>query len=267
MAASVYPLFPKRQTALDVLGIPLHDVTVKEVHSLIGEVIKQNAKALVLNLNVHCVNLALKNPWLRDFLNEAQLVFCDGDGVRWGLRWLGHKPPPKITYAYWIWQLAGFCDKKRYRLFFLGGKPGVAQAAGNNLKARFPGLQISGVQDGYFEKEGEENEKVIQEINRAKPDILVVGFGMPLQEKWLKENWRRLDAHIFLTAGAVFDYVSGRLARAPEWMIDHELEWLFRLFQEPGRLAARYVLGIPYFFFQILLEKARMKKEKGVLNP
>ena len=83
---------------------------------------------------------------------------------------------------------------------------------------------------------------------------------MPAQEKWLKENWRELNVNIFLTGGAVFDYASGRVRRAPEWMIRGNLEWLFRLVQEPRRLFKRYVFGIPYFFYAVIIERLKRKK-------
>ena len=252
---SVYPPAAQKLNFIEFLGIPVHQVGVEEVHAFIDDVIRQKTQALVLNVNIHCVNLALQQPWLKDFLKQGQLVFCDGDGVRLGLKLLGWSPPPKITYDRWIWQLCEYAAKRRFSLFFLGAKPGVAEEAALKLKARYPGLQIAGVQDGYFDREGEGNQKVIEKINQLRPDILVMGLGMPVQEKWLFENWQRVQAHIFLTGGAVFDYASGRARRAPAWMIRGHGEWLYRFLCEPRRLFARYFLGIPYFFLRVFLER------------
>ena len=255
------PVASKMSGAIDLLGLNLHPVSVDEVHRFISEVIRRHEKALVLHLNIHGVNLALKHKWLKQFINESQLVFCDGDGVRWGARLLGWMVPPKITYDRWIWQLADFCERQNYRLFFLGAKPGVALLAAERLKTRYPKLQVVGVKDGYFQKEGVENEWVLAEINTKKPDILIVGLGMPIQERWLLENWKRCDVHVFLTGGAVFDYASGQVRRAPEWMIRSNLEWLFRFSQEPRRLFTRYVFGIPVFFFRVVLKKLKQGKK------
>jgi len=233
-----------------------------EVHAFISAVIRRREKALVMNLNVHCVNLACRIDWLREFLDNAQLVFCDGDGVRWGVKLLGYAPPPKITYAQWMWDFALYCEQNGFSLYFIGAKPGVAGQAADRLKVKFPRLIFKGTSDGYFSKEGAENDRVIQEINELKPDILITGFGMPVQERWLKENWEKIDAHIFLTGGAVFDYLSGNLARAPEWMVHYQLEWLFRLFQEPKRLFTRYVVGNPLFFLRVLREKLTRRVHK-----
>ena len=260
---SSYPAAAPQGGALSLLGIPIHPVGVDEVHEFIKKVITQKAKALILNVNVYAANLALQYPWFRDFFNEAQLVFCDGEGVQWGLKLLGMKPPPKITYDRWFWQLAEFCVRQDYSLYFLGSKPGVAQEAAERLREKFPSLKIVGIQDGYFSKTGEENERIVDDINRKKPDILTVGFGMPAQEKWLSENWKRIDAHVFLDGGAVFDCVSGMLARPPAWMIRMHMEWFFRFLQQPGRRFVRYFIGIPYFFLHVLLEKLKRKENRG----
>jgi len=254
---SSYTIAKPRPGALRILGLQLHPVSVENVHAFIEEVIRRREKALVMNLNIHAVNLALKRPWMRKILNQAQLVMCDSDGVRRGVRWLGMNPPPKITFDRWIWQLADFAAQRGFRLYFLGANPGVAEEASSRLKEKNPRLQVVGTRHGYFEKKGPENERVVSEINRVKPDILIVGFGMPQQEEWLSENWERLDAHILMPAGAVFDYTSGRAKRAPEWMIRCHLEWSYRLSQEPLRLFVRYVFGNPYFFLRIFLEKCK----------
>lgn len=253
--ADQYPCARPYENAVSILGAQLNPVSVDDVHNYISDVIGRNERALILNLNVHCVNLCQKYRWLKDFINQAQMVFCDGDGVRWGAKIMGLHAPPKITYDRWIWQLTELADQKEYRVFFLGGKPGIAEEAAERIKGRFPRLKVVGTHHGYFQKEGIENEQVIARINETKPDILILGLGMPVQERWLRDNWINVDAHIFLTGGAVFDYASGRAKRAPTWMIRLNLEWLYRLLQEPTRLWTRYVWGNPYFLFKILQAK------------
>jgi N-acetylglucosaminyldiphosphoundecaprenol N-acetyl-beta-D-mannosaminyltransferase len=118
-------------------------------------------------------------------------------------------------------------------------------------------LRIVGVFHGYFNKSagGKENEKVIAQINRCHPDVLIVGFGMPLQEKWLAENLSKLEIKVAMPGGAVFDYMSGRIRRAPRWMTDHGLEWLGRLLIEPRRLWRRYLIGNPLFLLHVIWER------------
>lgn len=240
-----------------MLGVQITPLSVSQLHDSLENYIRQDQKALVLNVNVNCLNLAYEQTWLRSFLNTAKITFCDGAGVILGARSLGYRIPQRITYADWIWQLAKFAEPRGFTFFFLGARPGVAEQAATSLRKRFPDLRIVGTYHGYFDKTpgNQENEAVIQQINAVRPNILIVGFGMPLQERWLKENWDRIDANIALTGGAVFDYVSGELRRAPRWMTDHGLEWLGRLIIEPRRLWKRYLLGNPLFLWRVFKQK------------
>ncbi len=239
---------------VSVLGVQVTPLGVPALHAHIGDCIQMGRKALVLHVNVHALNLAWERPWLRSFFNSADLVFCDGAGVILGARILGHRIPERITYADWMWQLAAFAEGHGFSLFLLGARPGIADKAAASLTARFPRLRIAGCHHGFFDKTrgSPGNEAVIRCINVASPDILIVGFGMPIQERWLMENWQRIDAKVLLTGGAVFDYVSGDLRRAPRWLTDHGLEWLGRLIIEPRRLWRRYILGNPKFLWRVI---------------
>ena len=203
------------------------------------------------------MNLSCDLPRFRAFLNSADIVFCDGAGVILGARILGHPSSQRITYADWIWQLAKFAEPRDFTFFFLGARPGVADKAAARLRERFPNLRIVGTHHGYFDKTpgSPENEAVIRKINAGKPNILIMGFGMPLQEHWLMENWDRIEANVALAGGAVLDYASGELRRAPRWMTDHGLEWLGRLLIEPRRLWRRYLIGNPLFLWRIFRQK------------
>jgi N-acetylglucosaminyldiphosphoundecaprenol N-acetyl-beta-D-mannosaminyltransferase len=170
----IVSMAPRRPADMDLLGLPMHQVGVEQVLAFIEDIISKNQKAVALNLNVFCVNLALEHRWLYEFIQSANLVFCDGDGVRLGLKLLGYSPSPKITYNEWLWQLCEFCEKKKYRIYFLGARPGVADEAARNLKAKYPALNLVGIQHGFFNKQGAENQAVVDNINFAAPDILLV---------------------------------------------------------------------------------------------
>lgn len=243
---------------INILGVQITPITVDGLHSQLNHFIQTNDHALVLHVNVHGLNLAYQYPWLRQFLNEAKLVFCDGAGVQLAARLYGQTIPMRITYADWMWQLAEFCEQQRHSMFFLGSRPGVADKAADQLKKRFPNLKIAGVFHGYFCKkpDSDENIAVIEMINQCSPNILVVGFGMPLQERWLLENHERLNANVFLTGGAVFDYISGELRRGPHWLTNRGFEWFARLLIEPKRLWKRYLIGNPLFFWRIMLHRS-----------
>ncbi len=247
----------RAEDRVEVLGVSVDPLTVEELHAEIGREIRAGGHALVLNANVHCLNLSYADPELRSFLNEAEVVFCDGAGVMLAARLLGRRIPERITYADWIWRLASYATAEGFTLYLLGARPGVAEKAAEKLKERYPSLQVAGIHDGYFDRSAgsPENEAVIKEINAVAPDILLVGFGMPLQERWLMENWRRIDANVALTGGAVFDYVSGGLRRGPRVLTDNGFEWLARLMVEPRRLWRRYVVGNPIFLLRVLRQR------------
>jgi N-acetylglucosaminyldiphosphoundecaprenol N-acetyl-beta-D-mannosaminyltransferase len=225
------------------LWVPVALVSVEELHSEIRE--------LILNVNAHAMNLAYELPWMRELFERTRIVFCDGAGVMLALRLFGAtRVPERITYADWMWHLAQFCAENGYRLYLVGAKPGVAAAAAERLRERYPALQIAGCHDGYFAKEGRESEAVIAEINAAEPQVVVVAFGMPLQEQWLAANQPAIDANVLLTGGAVFDYVSGKTRRGPRVLLDHGGEWIARLVLDPRRLWRRYLIGNPLFMYR-----------------
>jgi N-acetylglucosaminyldiphosphoundecaprenol N-acetyl-beta-D-mannosaminyltransferase len=237
-----------------VLGVGVDPITVAELHAEIARLLRSGRLGLVLNVNAHCLNLCYRDRALRDSLNGADVVFCDGVGVMLAARILGGRIPARITYAAWIWQLADFAAAEGFSLYFLGARPGVAQEAARRLRERYPGLRIVGVRHGYFDHSAgsAENEAVLEEINAAAPDILLVGLGMPLQERWLTENRQRLDAGVALSCGAVFDYTSRRVSRGPRLLTEGGFEWLARLLREPRRLWRRYLLGNPLFLLRVV---------------
>jgi N-acetylglucosaminyldiphosphoundecaprenol N-acetyl-beta-D-mannosaminyltransferase len=242
---------------IDILGVGVDPLTVEELHVEIGRLVRGGKRGLVLNVNAHCLNLCYEDPKLRNFLNSAEVVFCDGAGVMLAARVLGRRIPGRITYAEWAWRLAAFAAAQGFSLYFLGGRPGVAREAARRLIESYPDLKIAGVRHGYFDHSAgsTQNEAVVAEINAAAPDILLVGLGMPLQERWLMENRERIGAGVVLTGGAVFDYVSGGLRRGPRLLTDNGLEWLARLFVEPRRLWRRYLVGNPLFLLRVLKQR------------
>jgi N-acetylglucosaminyldiphosphoundecaprenol N-acetyl-beta-D-mannosaminyltransferase len=242
---------------INVLGVGVDPLTVEELHERMLGFVENGDRALVLHANAHGLNLACRDERLRGFLNGAQIVFCDGAGVMLAARLLGRRIPERITYADWTWKLAAFAEERGFSLFFLGARPGVAEKAARRLEYRFPKLRIAGAEHGYFERTlgSPENEAIIKKINAARPDVLLVGFGMPVQEFWLAENWEKVDANVALTGGAVFDYVSGELRRGPRFLTDRGLESVARLMVEPRRLWRRYVIGNPLFLLRVLKQR------------
>jgi N-acetylglucosaminyldiphosphoundecaprenol N-acetyl-beta-D-mannosaminyltransferase len=205
--------------------------------------------------NVHVLNTACRDPELRLVLNQADLVYCDGSGVVLGARILGRHLPGRMTGADWIHDLCATCQKRGLSLYFLGGEPGIADRAATKLVEQYPSLKIVGTHHGHYDHQGLENEDVLATIDVLRPDIVLVGFGTPLQEKWIGCNSGRLETPVVWAVGALVDFVAGKTPRGPRWMLEHGLEWLYRLWVEPRRLWRRYVLGNPLFIWRVLKER------------
>jgi len=216
---------------------------------------------LIAHVNIRGLNLTFKQPWLREFYQRADLVYCDGMGVMLGAHLLGEKIQERFTLADWIWDLSALAANNGFSLFLLGGAPGVSQKAAAALQRRFPSLQIAGVQHGFFEKSPAqpENQALVARLNVLQPDILLVGFGMPAQERWLDQNWSSLNVRVAITCGALFEYLSGDLRRGPRWMTDHYLEWLARLVISPRRYTGRYLSDIPIFLYHLAQQRIHAK--------
>ncbi len=246
--------------AVNVLGVRVHDLSTEELCARIVSLVGAGGRAVVSNANVNALNLACRMKWFRGFLNRCDTVFCDGFGVIVGAHLLGRGLRHRNTYADLMWHLAETAQAHDFSMFFLGAYPGVAALAADRLRRHYPRLRIVGVHHGFYDKTSgaRENENVIALVNERHPDILIVGFGMPLQERWLAENLPKLEIKVAMTGGAVFDYMSGRIRRAPRWMTDHGLEWLGRLLIEPRRLWRRYLLGNPLFLLRIVRERMNL---------
>jgi N-acetylglucosaminyldiphosphoundecaprenol N-acetyl-beta-D-mannosaminyltransferase len=250
------------QRRVTIFEVPIDDIPVEELVKFIVDSCVHHKKAIVTYVNVHALNLAYQTARFRQFLNEADLVFCDGYGVKWGGRLLGHNIQYRYTPPDWIGLLSASIQETGITMYLLGAKPGIAQKAASRLMERHPGLQVVGWHHGYFDKSlaSPENLAVIENINEAKPNILILGFGMPLQEFWLMENWPYIEANVAIPAGAMFDYVAEATPRGPRWMIDNGLEWLARLLIEPVRLWRRYIIGNPLFFLRLFKQRIRNQR-------
>lgn len=236
--------------------------SLEELLEAIHQEINRKDKAkpsIMLSANIHGFNQAYKNPWLMKLNNEAELVRNDSAGISLASKILGTPIKDRMTWADFGWDLAAFCEKENLSMYFLGNKEGIAEEAKYRLQEKHPNLNVVGTHHGYFKKEGEKNEAVVERINQLKPDILVVGFGMPLQERWIIENREKLNAGIIMTGGNCFNFLAGEESRAPEWMHENGLEWLYRFIKEPVRMFDRYIIGNPLFFYRVFAQKFRKK--------
>ena len=239
-----------------VLGNKVTDLTTAELLAEVQSIIERDDSEVILNTNVHGINLAQRMPWLKEFRNGARIIHCDGAGIALGARLLGHRMGPRVCINDFIWDLARQCREHGWSIFLLGAAPDVVNRAAGSLKAREPDIRIAGVHHGYFAKDGPESDRVVEAINRAQPNILLVGFGMPVQERWVRDNAARLDVNVTMVVGGFFDRLSGTVPWTPRWMTDNGLEWVYLSLRRPRRFFDRYLVGNPRFVLSVLLERA-----------
>jgi N-acetylglucosaminyldiphosphoundecaprenol N-acetyl-beta-D-mannosaminyltransferase len=238
-----------------IFDIPVELAQPGELLSRItGWVRGDGAPRRVMYVNAHVLNQSREEPALRAALNAADLVYCDGYGVRLAAKALDVQIPHRMTGADWIWDLAALCEVAGLSVYLLGSDPGVAAEAAERLERRHPLLRMAGSHHGYFEVGSPHDDRVLEDINARRPDILLVGMGTPKQELWVERNAQHVDAGVLWTVGALFDYVSGRTPRAPGWLADNGLEWIFRLAIEPQRMWRRYLLGNPVFVSRVIAQ-------------
>lgn len=216
----------------------------------------------VMYVNAHVLNQSREDPRLRDALEAADLIYCDGYGVRLAARALDAPVPHRMTGADWVWDLAALCEAQDASIYLLGSEPMVARRAADRLRRRFPRLRVAGSHHGYFDLGSPHADRVVEDVNARRPDIVLVGMGSPKQELWVRGTAARLDAGVVWTVGALFDYVSGRVPRAPAWLADNGLEWIFRLAVEPQRMWRRYLVGNPQFLTRVLAQARAGERDR-----
>ena len=223
------------------MNTEIDNLTMRETLQTINQLILENKSAYVVTPNVdHIVQLET-NKELQAVYENASLILTDGKPLMWIANWYGTPIKEKISGSDLFPLLCKMASEKGYKMFFLGAAEGVAEKAAKNLASRYKGLQVVGTYSPPFgfEKNQEEMDKIKSMIKKTKPDILIVGLGCPKQEKFMYRYCDELGVPISLGLGASFDFEAGSVKRAPRWMANHGLEWLFRITQDPKRMAKR----------------------------
>ena len=252
-----------RRPSSPIFDIPIDLAQPAELLRTISGWASEGHTRRVMYVNAHVVNQSRTTSGLGDALRRADLVYCDGYGVRLAARFLHHPIPHRMTGADWIWGLATLCELSGQPLYLLGSEPPVAREAAARLRRWYPRLDVVGSHHGFFELDSPHNERVIEDINARRPTIVLVGMGTPKQELWVDRYADQLDGAVVWTVGALFDYVSGHMPRAPRWLADNGFEWIFRLAIEPQRMWRRYLLGNPIFLTRVASEARRRRSPDG----
>lgn len=226
------------------MNTEIDNLSMGETLDAIDKLILQNKNAYVVTPNVdHIVQLE-KGGELCEVYKNADLILTDGKPLLWIANLYGTPIKEKISGSDLFPKLCQMAADKGYRMYFLGAADGVAAKAADNLMKKYPGLQVVGTYSPPFgfEKDANEMQRIIEQIKQVKPQILIVGLGCPKQELFILHNKDKLGVPISLGLGASLDFEAGNIKRAPNWMSDVGLEWLYRITQDPKRLAKRYLV-------------------------
>jgi N-acetylglucosaminyldiphosphoundecaprenol N-acetyl-beta-D-mannosaminyltransferase len=230
-----------------VIDVPVDVVNINQALELIKNVISEKSKLHVITVNAEMVMLTKEDGEFFSILKNAGLIIPDGSGIVWALR----REKIKIKKLPGI-ELAQNCvNDLNARIFLLGGKEEIISQAFKNLNKPSNNSTLIGFRNGYFKDD--ESNSIIEEINALNPDILLIGLGVPRQEKWIANNINQINASVFIGVGGSFDVFSGKVKRAPVTMQKLHLEWLYRLYKEPWRW--KRMLALPKFMGAVYMGK------------
>ena len=236
---------------VNILGVHVDKLTMNEAVDKAVELLEKDGLSKIYTPNSEIILYASENPEFTDVLNSADMVVADGIGVVYGAKILGNPLSERVAGFDLVCRLFEPMAKMGKSVYLLGAKPGVAEMAAENLKKKYPGLIIAGTHDGYFK----DDVSVIESINNASPDFLMVCLGFPKQEMWINNNADKLNAKLAIGAGGCLDVFAGTVQRAPEFYCNHGIEWLYRLIKQPSRFVR--MLALPKFGLKVIFKGRR----------
>lgn len=249
--------FPNR---VEVMGVPVDPFTMAQTVARTEELVDSGAFAHLIGVNADKVLQMRDDPEINEIVRRCEIINADGASMVMAAHRLGVDVPERVAGIDLMWELCGLAQKKGYRVCLVGAKQEVVEKTKVALQKRYPGIDIAWVRDGYFPDEGFDS--VGEELSAYLPQITFVGITSPKKER-LIERFRDLGLKgAYVGVGGSFDVVSGSIPRAPLWMQRAHIEWLFRMMQEPGRLAKRYLVGNVRFIRLLRAEEKRMRREQ-----
>ena len=242
---------------ISILGVPIDAVTRDEAGIITENLIEKSNKSckMIFAPNVEFIMYAQKDKEFFDILKQSSLSTPDSIGVIIGAKLQKKSFPERIPGQSYFRKIIELSNEKGYSIYLLGGKPGITEKAKENLEKIFPNVNIVGVHHGYFNEN--EEEEVIEEINKLQPNVLFVALGAPRQEKWIYNHRNELKVDVATGQGGTYDYEAGKIKRAPVWVQKIGMEWFWRLCREPKRIKRQLVL--PVYLVKILFKKDKTK--------
>lgn len=243
----------------NLLDIYVSQISLKETIKVVTQYLNEqrSVPALINYVNAHAFYLSFGNNQFRKALNNSDIVFCDGFGVKLAAKILKVEIGERMTPPDWIDELLENCAKKGYGVYFLGDEAPVVKQFAKVVTLRHPNLIVSGFHHGFFNKTGPENSQVIEAINKSGAQLVITGMGMPIQEIWAEENKSQLQVNAIVATGALFRWYAQIEKRGPRIFTDNGFEWLWRLFVQPKKVWKRYIVELPYFFGVVIKRRAK----------
>ena len=240
----------KAKKRIRILNSAFDPMTTEETVEWAVQLIKEGKRGYICTVNVAILMMMTSNPRLAKFVEKASLIVADGQPIVWASRWLNLPLPQRVTGVELIDDVAAKAEREELRIYLLGATSEAIATAASNLQDKYPKLKICGIANGYF-SQAQASERV-EAIRQSGAQILFVGMGVPRQEYFLEENWLQLGVNLAIGVGGSFEIFAGTKKRAPLWMQEVGLEWLYRLLQEPGRLWKRYLVTNSRFIYELL---------------
>ncbi len=237
-----------------LLGVGIDDLAFADAVALARAALAGPEQRTLVFVNAHTLDLAAGVPDDRRILNDADLVFGDGTGVRWAMRWRGLQVRSNLNGTDLVPALLAAAGGDGRSCFLLGDRPEVVEGAAAAISRRYPGWRVVGCHHGFLD--AADDARVVATINAAKPDLLLVAMGNPLQERWIASHAGTLSARLTIGVGALFGYLSGDHRRAPPWLRQLGGEWLFVLLMQ-RRKWRRYIVGAPRFLLRAWFARHR----------
>lgn len=249
-------LMTKPVPKVPIFGIPFSKMSMKETVNYVTERIEANIQTHVITANPIMVMSAAENASYKEMMLKSDLIVPDGAGIVWAAGKIGNPVAERVTGIELLHELMARGEKNHWKVYLLGTSQEIIEAAAETLQLQYPQVRIVGYRNGFFK--ADQDAEVVAEIAALQPHLLFVARGADTQEPWIVKHREALGVPYIMGVGGSFDVISGKLKRAPQWVQNVRLEWLFRLLQEPKRLPRMMVL--PRFMLKVMRNRDKVTK-------
>lgn len=239
---------------MEIFGLKYGLETEEETICAISDAISKDGDNPFVrsDINVGTIVASVHDSMIKEYINKSDIVNMDGMGAIYGARFLNKKIPPRVTGADLFEKLLALAEEKKYSVYFLGATEDVNNLTFQKALDEYPNLKVAGRHNGYF---FDSQEAMVESVAKCEPDILFIGIKSPEKEAFIMRWKSKLKSKVILGIGGTFDVYSGHVERAPSWMQDNGLEWLFRVIQEPRRMWWRYAVSNSRFAWLLIKAK------------